>query len=173
MCSGDFCFVYVYQDNSQRPIATMKIHKYLDKDGEELKINQAVDLMIASESDLGFKAVINNEYLGLIYHQELARPLKIGTKMKGWIKGIREDGKINININKLDDETRDELEEDILAQLKGNGGRLNISDKSPPDLIYQKFNVSKKNFKRALGSLYKKRLITISPNFTELAPEEE
>lgn len=170
--NGDFCVVYVYQDESQRPIASMKIHRYLDEDCGDLKINEGVDLMIAGESELGFKAVINNEQLGLIHHEELAQPLKIGTKMKGWVKKIREDGKINININKLNTEIRDELEETILTQLKENDGRLNLSDKSSPDLIYTRFNVSKKNFKRALGSLYKKRLISISPEFIELLPEE-
>lgn len=169
---GDFCFVYVYQDESQRPIASMKLHRHLDENYGDLKVNEAVNLMVAGKSELGFKVVINDEQLGLIYHEELAQPLKIGAKMKGWVKKVREDGKINININKLDNETRDELEEAILAQLKGHDGRLNLSDKSSPDLIYASFSVSKKNFKRALGSLYKKRLIKISAEFIELAAEE-
>mgnify|MGYP000185689042 CR=1 FL=1 len=170
--NGHFCVVYVYQDENQRPIASMKLHRHLDEHYGDLEVKQAVDLMVAGESELGFKVIINDEQLGLIYHEELAQPLKIGSKMKGWVKKIREDGKINININKLDRETRDDLEEEILTQLKENGGRLNLSDKSPPDLIYANFNVSKKNFKRALGSLYKKRLIKISPKFTELVSEK-
>ena len=165
---GASCFVYVYQDESQRPIASMKLHRHLDEGQGDLEINEAVDLMIAGRTELGFKAVINNEQLGLIYHEELAYPLEIGTKMKGWVKEIRDDGKINLNINKLDTETRDELEAMILNQLKINDGRLNLSDKSSPDLIYSTFSVSKKNFKRALGSLYKQRLIKISPKFIEL-----
>ena len=165
---GRFCFVYIYQDEKQRPIATMKIHKHLEEDYCDLEINEAVDLIIASESDLGFTAVINNEQLGLIYHDELSGPLLIGEKMKGWVKNIREDGKIDLNINKLDDKTRDSLEDAIIAQLKENDGRLNISDKSTPDLIYAKFGVSKKNFKRAIGSLYKKQLINIDPEFITL-----
>ena len=165
---GDFCFVYVYQDGSERPVASMKLHRHLNEHYGDLELNEAVDLMIAGKSELGFKAVINNKQLGLIHHEELARPLKIGTKMKGWVKKIRDDGKVNININNLDNETRDELEEAVLSRLKENGGRLNLSDKSAPDLIYTNFSVSKKNFKRALGSLYKKRLIKISPEFIEL-----
>lgn len=169
---GDFCFVYVYQDESQRPIASMKLHRHLDEHYGDLELNEAVDLIVAGKTDLGFNVVINNEQLGLIYHEELAQPLKIGTKIKGWVSKIRDDGKINININKLDNETRDELEDTILAQLKENDGRLNLSDKSAPDLIYASFSVSKKNFKRALGSLYKKRLIKISAEFIELVSEE-
>lgn len=170
---GDFCVVYVYQDNSQRPICSMKLHKFLDEDSGDLELYETVDVMIAAKTDLGYKAIINNEYLGLIYHEELTQPLKTGAKMKGWVSKIRHDGKINININKLGDEERDELEEDILTQLKNNDGRLNLSDKSPPDLIYKNFGVSKKNFKRAIGALYKKRLITITPEFIELAPENK
>lgn len=170
--SGDFCVVYVHQDDSQRPVASMKLHHHLDEHYDDLEIDQMVDLMIGAETELGFKAIINNEQLGLIYHEELARPLKPGTTMKGWVNKIREDGKINISINKLDNETRDELEEAILTQLKENDGRINLSDKSSPDLIYERFSVSKKNFKRAIGSLYKKRLINISPEFIELLSEE-
>jgi predicted RNA-binding protein (virulence factor B family) len=169
---GDYCIVYVYQDAQQRPIASMKLNKYLDEYYGDLELNEAVDIMIAAKTDLGFKVIINNEQWGLIYHEELAQPLKIGAKMKGWVSKIRDDGKINININKLDDEDRDELEDDILTQLKDNGGRLDLSDKSSPVLIYDRFKVSNKNFKRAIGSLYKKRLICISPEYIELAQEK-
>lgn len=170
---GGFCVVYIYQDARHRPIASMKLHKHLDEDCGDLKVNDEVDLMIAGKSDLGFKAIINNEQLGLLYHEELSQPLKIGARMKGWVSKIRDDGKINVNINRLNTEARDDLEETILAQLQDNGGRLNLSDKSSPDLIYQRFQVSKKNFKRALGALYKKRLIHISPEFIELIPEKK
>ena len=163
-----FCFVYIAQDKDQRPIASMKLDSYLNEKKGYLHVGQPVDLMIASESDLGFKAVINNEQLGLIYRGELARPLEIGAKMKGWVKEIRDDGKINVSISRLDGETRDQLEETILEQLKESGGRLDLSDKSPADLIHATFNVSKNNFKRALSGLYKQRLIKISPNFIEL-----
>jgi len=168
---GDFCVVYVYQDEGQRPVATMKLHRHLDEDGDDLEENQPVDLMVVGESELGFKAAINNEQLGLIHHSELSQSLEIGSKMKGWVKTIRADGKINLNINKLDTKTRDELEQKILTALEESGGRLDLSDKSPPELIYERFAVSKKNFKRAIGSLYKQRLITISPAFIELLSE--
>ena len=165
---GHYCFVYVFQDEHQRPIASMKLHRHLSEEHDGLQIGEAVDLMIASESELGFKAVINNKQLGLIYHGEIARPLEIGSKMKGWVKKIRDDGKINLNINRMDNETRDQLEEEILNKLKENNGRLELSDKSAPDAIYDVFKVSKKAFKRAIGSLYKQRLIKISAQFIEL-----
>ena len=164
---GRYCFVYIYMDAQERPIASMKIHKHLESDYCDLELNEAVDLIIASESDLGYSAVINHEYMGLIYHDEIAAPLLVGEKMKGWVKKIRDDGKIDLNINKLDTETRDNLEDTIMAHLKKNDGRLDISDKTPPNVIYARFNVSKKNFKRAIGSLYKKHLINIAPEFIE------
>ena len=88
--------------------------------------------------------------------------------MKGWIKDVRDDGKVDLSINTLDAETRDQLEQAIMDRLSQKGGRLNLSDKSPPDEIFKAFKVSKKNFKRAISGLYKKRLIKIEPSFIEL-----
>lgn len=166
---GGTYVVYVVQDNSDRLIASTMLHKYLEEDGLDLRKGNAVDLMIAAESDLGFKAVINNQQLGLIYHSDLSQPLKFGSRMKGWIKNIREDdGKIDLSIHTLDDKTRDQLEMRILKALQQEGGKLALSDKSSPEEIFTTFKVSKKNFKRALGSLYKQKLIVINPSYIEL-----
>lgn len=166
---GGFYVVYVVQDNTDRLIASTLLHKYLEEDGYELKKGDAVDLLIAAESDLGFKAVINNKQLGLIYHSDLSQPLKFGARMKGWVKNIREDdGKIDLSINTLDDKTRDQLEMRILKALEEKSGKLELSDKSSPEAIFSAFKVSKKNFKRAIGSLYKQKLIAINPSYIEL-----
>jgi predicted RNA-binding protein (virulence factor B family) len=166
---GGSYVVYVVQDNSDRLIASTMLHKYLEEDGLELQKGDAVDLLIAAESDLGFKAVINNQQLGLIYHSDLSQPLKFGSRMKGWVKNIREDdGKIDLSINTLDDKTRDQLEMRILKALQQENGKLELSDKSSPEAIFTTFKVSKKNFKRALGSLYKQKLIAINPSYIEL-----
>ncbi|PCJ02810.1 MAG: GntR family transcriptional regulator [Alphaproteobacteria bacterium] len=168
---GDYCVVHVYLDKKGRPAASSLLYHHLDEYQGDLEVGQQVDLLIADDNDLGFKAVINHEQLGLIYHSELSQPLQLGTRMKGWVKGIRDDGKINLNINAFDTDTRDELEAQILAQLKQENGRIDISDKSPPDEIFKAFKVSKKNFKRAIGSLYKQRLIKIDPKFIALVEE--
>jgi predicted RNA-binding protein (virulence factor B family) len=165
---GNRCVVYVYLDQQGRPVASTKLHKFLDEQQGNLDVGQQVDLLIADKTDLGFKAVINNKHLGLIYHGELSQPLEIGATMKGWVKKIRDDGKINLNVNALDSESRDELGSEILKRLKEAGGRIELSDKSSPEKIFSVFKVSKKNFKRAIGSLYKQRLIKISPKFIEL-----
>jgi len=169
---GNSYVVYVSLDEQERPVASTKLHHYLDEDYSNLEEGQAVNLMIASKTELGFKAVINNQYLGLVFHTELSQPLTLGAKMKGWVKKIRPDGKIDLNVNALDQKTRDELEGRILEQLQEGAGRLELSDKSAPEVIFEAFGVSKKNFKRALGSLYKQRLIKIHPAFIELIDKE-
>ncbi len=166
---GQSYVVYVVLDNSDRLIASTMLHHYLEEDALGLKKGDAVDLMIAAKSDLGFKAAINNKQLGLIYHSDLSQPLKFGSRMKGWVKSIREDGKIDLSINMLDDKTRDQLEMRILKALTHADGKLELSDKSSPEEIFAAFKVSKKNFKRALGSLYKQRLIVIHASYIELA----
>lgn len=156
--------VYVYQDNSGRIVASTLLHHYLEEQGDGLSVGSAVNLLIAGKSDLGFKAVVDNQYLGLVYHDQLSQPLKFGLRIKGWIKAIRPDGKIDLSINTLDQKTRDQLETRILRELHQSGGRIELSDKSSPEVIFSVFKVSKKNFKRALSGLYKKRLILIEEN---------
>jgi len=125
--------------------------------------------VIAERSKVGFKAVINGKALGLLFHSDLSQPLPFGRRTQGWIKHIRPDGKIDLSINALDQQTRDQLELRILKALQQSGGRIELSDKSDPEVIFSVFKVSKKNFKRALGSLYKQRAITIYPSYIAFA----
>ncbi|MBX2809728.1 MAG: GntR family transcriptional regulator [Cellvibrionaceae bacterium] len=164
---GNAYVVYAYADEKQRMVASTRLHHHLDEHYGNLRVGDRVDLLIASRTELGFKAVINNHQLGLIYHNELSQPLQFGTRMPGRVKAIREDGKIDLNINLLDKHSRDALENCILQHLEDAGGRMALSDKSPPEAIFRIFSVSKKNFKRALGSLYKQRLIKITPEYIE------
>ena len=127
----------------------------------ELQPRQPVELEIVAETEIGYKAVIDDRYIGLIYHNEISVPLRIGSYMKGWIKLVRPDGKIDLSITAMDAESRDELEDQILAYLRSKGGSARLSDKSSPDEIFRLFKASKKNFKRAIGGLYKARLIVI------------
>jgi predicted RNA-binding protein (virulence factor B family) len=165
---GALYVVYTYLDNSGRIVATTMLHHHLEETSDTLAVGDRTELLIAGKSDLGFKAVINGEYLGLIYHDELSQPLRFGSRMKGWIKNIREDGKIDLSINTLDTQTRDQLELRILKELHQAGGRIELSDKSSPEVIFSVFKVSKKNFKRALGKLYKQHDIVIHTNYIEL-----
>lgn len=161
--------VYVFQDErSGRIAASTKLHFHLEESSGPYQVGDQVDLLIAANSELGYKAVINGAYLGLVYESDLSQPLNFGDKMKGWIKAVRDDGKVDLSINTLDAETRDELEQAVMDKLTKSGGILALSDKSAPEDIFKTFKVSKKNFKRAISALYKQRLIRIQPDSIEL-----
>ena len=169
VAEGNSYVVYVFKDNRNgRIAATTRLHCHLEESSGPYKKGEQVDLLIAAKTRLGYKAVINGAYLGLIHATDLGQPLNLGDRMKGRIRDVRDDGKVDLGINTLDGETRDELEQTILGKLNENNGRLELSDKSSPEAVFKTFRVSKKNFKRALGSLYKKRLIKIEPTFIEL-----
>ncbi len=135
-----------------------------------LQARQAVELEIISETELGYKALVDDRYIGLIYHSEISQPLQIGQYLKGWIKTLRPDGKIDLSITQLDNESRDALEESILRYLHGKGGAAPLSDKSTPEEIQKLFGTSKSNFKRAIGRLYKSRQIIIGATEITLSP---
>src|SRR5690606_37764885 len=105
--------------------------------------------------------LIDDRYIGLIFKDEISQPLRPGQYLKGWVKTVRPDGKVDLSITMLDQESRDELQEQILQYLSRKGGSARLSDKSSPEEIFRLFKASKKNFKRALGALYKARLIVI------------
>ena len=138
-----------------------------------LQVQQPVELEIISETDLGYKAAIDDRYVGLIYRSEISQPLHIGQYLKGWIKALRPDGKIDLSITMLDSESRADLEEEILRYLRSKGGTAGLSDKTPSEEIFRLFGASKKNFKRAIGRLYKNRAIIISDAGIAIAGKTE
>lgn len=165
MINGLSYLVYAYVDReTERIVATSKIEKYLDQVPPLYKPDQEVDLLIARKSELGYNVIINNTHWGLIYQNEIFQTLKIGQKMKGYIKGVREDEKIDVILQKPGYEKIDGLSGLILEKIRDNGGVLDISDKSAPEEIYSLFGCSKKNYKKAIGSLFKQQLITIGEN---------
>ncbi|MES2606371.1 MAG: hypothetical protein V4603_15660 [Pseudomonadota bacterium] len=133
-----------------------------------LQPRQPVELEIVAKTELGYKAIVDDRYIGLIYFSDISQPLRIGEYMKGWIKTLRPDGKIDLTITALDAESRDELQEQILRYLRSKGGVAALSDKSSPEEIFRLFKASKKNFKRAIGSLYKQRQIIIADDFIQI-----
>jgi hypothetical protein len=161
---GQNILVYVYIDKTDRIAASMRLDRHLEKVSDEYQEGQEVDLLIASRTDLGFKAIINNRHVGVLYKNEVFKPLPYGFKTKGFIKHIREDGKIDLSLNKTGHKAADPIAEKILELLNENEGFLEITDKTSPEQIYELFGASKKKFKIALGGLYKKRLISISDN---------
>jgi len=159
---GQSYTVLVYLDeNTNRIAATQKLDTYLSEEAKYFKPEQAVDLLIFGKTELGYKAVINNTHIGLIYKNEIFQTLIHGEKLKGFIKTIREDRKIDLCLQLPGKDARDDLNSRILEHLKKNDGVSTLTDKSSPEDIYQCFAVSKKNYKKAIGRLYKKRLILI------------
>lgn len=157
--------VLVYLDeNTSRIAATQKLDSYLSDEAQYFKPEQAVDLLIFGKTELGYKAVINDTHIGLIYKNEVFQTINNGEKLKGYIKTIRPDRKIDLCLQLPGKEARDNLSEKILDHLKKNEGESTLTDKSSPEDIYRYFGVSKKNYKKALGTLYKKKLILIGKN---------
>ena len=159
---GDFVVVHIYLDKMDRLTASMKVDTFLSKKPATYKTDEAVDLLIYAQTDLGFKAIINNQHSGILYNSEVFQEIKYGQKIKGYIKKVREDGKIDLILQKSGHlAAQDDIGPKIIEEIKKAGGYLAITDKSDADKIYSLFGVSKKKFKIALGGLYKKRLITI------------
>ena len=160
--AGQYCVVHVYLDKHTRRItATARLDRYRDVRPAAYQVGQAVDLLVAEATDMGFKAIINNQHWGLIHKNEVFKFLRSGMREKGFIKELRADGKISLSLQPVGQEAANSLHEKILQQLQANGGTLAVSDKSPPEVISGLFGVSKGNFKKAIGALYKQGQIVI------------
>lgn len=156
--------VFVYVDfDSKRITASAKIEKFVDEGEPELEEGQEVDLLVYKKTDLGWKAVINQQYTGMLYDNELFQDIVTGQSLKGFVKQIRPDFKIDLMLQKPGFEKIDDFAVALHEALKSANGFLPLTDKSPAEDIYNRFGVSKKTFKKAVGDLYKKRIITLEP----------
>ncbi|MHB8055314.1 MAG: CvfB family protein [Candidatus Aminicenantales bacterium] len=162
MKAGRKYVVFVYFDNASRRIAaTAKIDKHLSRQPAPFKTDQEVNLLIYGRTELGYKAIIDNSHGGILYNNEVFRELRPGERVTGYIRKVRDDGKIDLRLDKPGYGGVGDLAEQILAALKANHGFLEVTDKSPSELIGRLFGTSKNAFKMAVGTLYKKRLITL------------
>lgn len=169
MEAGNSYVVFVYVDETtNRLVASTKLKKFIEKEPNTIQPNDIVNLLIYSETPLGFNAIINNLYTGLIYKNEIFENIRIGDKLKGYIKNIREDGKIDISLQKSGFELVDDVKWRLLSILKQNNGFLPLHDGSSPEEIKQKLQISKKAFKKAVGALYKEQLIKLNKEGIEL-----
>lgn len=166
---GDYCVVYLYLDKRTRRLtATARLDRHLDKVPANYQVGQEVDLLVVERTDLGFKAIINGKHWGLIHKNELFKFIRSGMREKGYIKELRADGKISLSLQPIGHEAASGLAEQIIERLRAQGGVLALGDKSPPELISEHFRVSKGNFKKAIGGLYKQGLIRIHDDRIEL-----
>ena len=170
---GQRTLVRLYLDNQDRIAGSTRIDHWIRDDATGFAVGQEVALIIAEQTELGFKAVIDHRSWGLLYGNELFRTLRKGQSVKAYIRQVRTDGKIDLSLEKpgFSKSRLDGLGEQIINHLQANAGHLPLSDKSPPEAIYATFGVSKKVFKQALGALYKQRRITLHADGIRLAGE--
>ncbi|MFN2394343.1 MAG: S1 RNA-binding domain-containing protein [Bacteroidales bacterium] len=172
MEEGRFYLVYLYVDSrSKRIAASAKLEKYLDIEPVSYETGQQVDLVIWTRSDLGYKAIINQKHSGLLYANEIFHDVFPGQQMKGYISEIRPDGKIDLKLQKSGFQNIDQFTSKLLDVLKSNDGFLPLTDKSNPEEIYKVLQMSKKNFKKSVGNLYRQKIISISENGVSLIEE--
>ena len=160
---GQEYMVYVYVDRlTDRIVGTMKWYKFLNKVPARYEPGEEVSLIVAHRTELGYTVIVNKTHEAMLYDNEIFRPVAIGQELTGYVKCVREDGKIDCILQRNDGRRQiDELSDRILNILRENGGRLAVSDTSEPEEIYRIFGCSKKNYKKAVGSLFKRRLVYI------------
>ena len=166
MEQGQRHIIYIKVDeDSYRLMATAKVEKYITTptidDLPSLTHGTEVDILVWQKTDLGFKVIVNNRFQGQIYENQIFQPLHSGIKLKAYVDHVRQDGKIDIILQQGGRQQTLDFAEVLLRYLYENDGFCNLGDKSPAELIYDRFQVSKKAFKKAIGDLYKRRLITI------------
>ncbi len=166
---GNSYLVHIYIDyETERIAASAKFDRFLDNLSPEYEVGQEVDLIIANKTDMGYSAIINSLHSGMLYENQIFKNISIGQKIKGYIAKVREDEKIDLLLERPGVEKLDELSERVLQILKVKGGFIGVSDKSDPEKISSIFGMSKKNFKKAIGRLYKERIILIEENNIKL-----
>ena len=156
-------------EESYRIMASAKVERYLSKEKPDYQPGQEVEIMIWQRTDLGYKAIVENQFSGLIYQGEIFQALEPGMKLTAYIRQVREDGKIDLTLQKDGQKKVEDFSEVLLQFIKDQGGHTSLNDKSAAEDIYDTFGVSKKTFKKAVGDLYKKRLIVLEEGGIRLA----
>jgi predicted RNA-binding protein (virulence factor B family) len=170
MEEGRWYAVYLYLDEeTDRLVASCKVNRYFEKENIDLLIGQEVDLLIFEETDLGLNAVINNKYKGLIYENEIFQRIKIGTRTKGFVKNLRDDNRVDLSLQKQGYANVEPNAARILEKLKANNGFLDLTDKSDSNYVMYQLEMSKKTFKKAVGALYRQKIIRIEEDGIYLA----
>lgn len=170
---GGYYLVKLLLDDKNRMVASTKIDKYLAEECTEFNAGDKVSLLIADKTELGIKAIVNHRYWGLLYTNEVFQHLHRGQTITAYIKPLRADNRLDLSLYPLGYNKVLSLSETILETLKANNGVLNLSDKSPAEMIYHQFGVSKKAFKQAIGALYKQQLIKLDEHGICLLPHPE
>ena len=159
---GRSYIVRVYLDEaSHRIVASAKLAKFLNHTEPDYYHREKVEVLVTQRSDLGYRVIINNEHWGQIYQNEIYQNVNIGDRLTAFVKQVRPDGKVDVTLAKIEKMRVDDLADRIIDYLKAHGGEMNLTDKSDPQDIMDAFNCSKKDFKKALGLLYKQQQVTL------------
>ncbi len=162
MKEGGWYLVYCYLDEeTNRLVASSKTNRFLDNSTLTVALYDEVDIIISHPSELGMNVIVNKKHHGLIYKDQIFQELSIGDELKGIVKKIRHNNKLDITLQKIGYRNIEPNAEKIMKSLEDNNGFLPLTDKSDPEHIKEELEMSKKSFKKAIGSLYKQRLITI------------
>lgn len=162
MSEGRSYVVRAYLDEkSDRIAASSKLDKFLGLNAPEYADGEEVDLLIARKTDMGYNAIVNNAHWGILYKNEVFRRLDVGQRIRGYIRKVRSDRKIDLTLEKAGYQKVDGMAQEILERLKAHDGFMAVGSKTPPDEIYAIFGMSKKNFKKATGALYRQRLVSV------------
>lgn len=169
MQEGQWYVVYCYlDDKSNRLVASNKLNKFISNDELTVRVREKVELIVTHQTDLGWEVIINNKHKGLVYFNEVFKEIAIGDVMAGVIKAIRTDNKIDVSLQPLGEKILEPAANKIYQALVALGGFLPLHDKSDPEAIKKELQMSKKTFKKGIGTLYKARKITIKVDGIEL-----
>ncbi len=170
MLKGHKYIVHAHVDeDSYRIMASAKVERYLSKEQPAYQPGAEVDVLVWQKTDLGFKVIVENQFSGLLYRNELFQHVETGMRLRAYVKQVREDGKIDLALQKAGAKKVDDFSEVLLQYIKDHDGHTPLNDKSNAEDIYDTFNVSKKTFKKAVGDLYKKRLVVLEEGGIRLA----
>ena len=162
MLKGHRYVVHAHVDEeSYRIMASAKVERYLSKDMPPYQTGDEVEVMVWQRTDLGYKVIVDNRFGGLVYQKEIFQPLEPGMRLNAYVRQVREDGKIDLTLQKDGKQKVDDFSDVLLQYIKDQGGFTPLNDKSAAEDIYAAFGVSKKTFKKAVGDLYKRRLILL------------
>ncbi|MDO6601998.1 CvfB family protein [Arenibacter palladensis] len=169
MQEGQWYVVYCYLDEkTDRLVASNKLDKFLSNENLTVQALDEVDLVVTRLTDLGWEVIINHKHKGLVYSNEIFKKVAVGDKLKGYIKNIRPDNKIDVSLQPIGYQSLEPAANLIYEKLVANGGVLNLHDKSDPEDIKRIMQMSKKTFKKGIGALYKERKIEIKPDSIKL-----
>lgn len=162
MVKGNRYVVHVHlDDESYRIVASAKVEKYLSKEKPSYAQGEEVEVLVWQRTDLGYKVIVDNQFGGMLFHNEIFQPVEIGMRLGAYVKQVREDGKMDLELQQGGMHKVEDFAGVLLRFIKDAGGRTPLNDKTDAEIIYQTFGVSKKTFKKAVGELYRKRLIVL------------